>query len=378
VESLFIISIVLIFYTYIGYPLILAIIHKLKSASTVIFQGDGTHEELTVVMAMYNAQERISTRLANILQTKYPLEKLHLIVVSDGSTDDCYELAKAFYYPRLTVLNQENNQGKAQALNLAMQHVKTPLVAFADVRQNFDENTLNELASQFSHSDIGAVTGNLMIEQNQELGASDDPGLYWKYEKFIRLNEGLINSVVGVTGAIYMMRSSLFQPLPPSTILDDVFTPMTVVKQGKRVVMAKDAYAFDYSSHSINEEFNRKVRTLAGNYQLMKLLPWLNNPIYNPIFLQWFSHKVCRLIIPFALIAIFSSSLLLDGLFFQLCFIAQFIFYTLAGVGYLKMSKGQSAGILSLPATFTILNIAAFIALFKYFLFSPKKLWKKH
>lgn len=377
-ETFFITSATLIIYTYIGYPLILAIIHKLKPVNDAIYQNNAAHAELTIVMAMYNAQNRISARLANILLTKYPLEKLHIIIVSDGSTDDCYELAKAFDYPRLTVLNQENNQGKSQALNLAMQHIKTPLVAFADVRQDFDENTLNELANQFRNADVGAVTGNLMIEQNQEQGASNDPGLYWKYEKFIRLTEGRINSVVGVTGAIYMMRSSLFQPLPPSTILDDVFTPMSVVKQGKRVVMANGAYAFDYSSHSISEEFNRKVRTLAGNYQLMKLLPWLNNPMTNPIFWQWFSHKVCRLIIPFALVAVFISSLLLNGLFFQLCFVTQFIFYTLAGVGYLKMSKGQSAGILSLPTTFTILNVAAFIALFKYFLFSPEKLWQKH
>jgi len=209
-------------------------------------------------------------------------------------------------------------------------------------------------------------------------GASSDPGLYWKYEKFIRFSESKINSVVGVTGAIYMMRTALFKALPANTILDDVYTPMCIIKQNKRVVMANKAFAFDYSSHSVSEEFNRKVRTLAGNYQLMKLLPWINSPSSNPIFWQWFSHKVCRLVVPFALIILVFSTYLITGLFYNILFVAQICFYLLAGLGYIKMKKGLNAGLLSLPATFTILNMSAFWALFKFLFSSPEALWKKH
>lgn len=377
-EILFIISAAIITYTYIGYPLLLTLFSKKRHSLGVQHQSNVAFPELTVVIAMYNAQERIIDRLSNLIDTDYPLEKLHIIIVSDGSTDSCSQLARSFDYSRLTVIDQKENQGKSMALNMAIPHVKSPLVAFADVRQNFNRRTLPELALKLADNNVGAVTGNLIIEQNQNLGASNDPGLYWKYEKFIRATEGNINSVVGVTGAIYMMKTALHQKLPADTILDDVYTPMSVVKQGKRVVMASKALAYDYSSHSIDEEFHRKVRTLAGNYQLMALLPWLNSPLKNPIFWQWFSHKVCRLIIPFALILVFFTSFLLDSPIYTLSFYLQIAFYILATIGYLKMRKGLDAGLFSLPATFTILNLAALIAFFKYCFLSPKKLWKKH
>ena len=217
-----------------------------------------------------------------------------------------------------------------------------------------------------------------MIEQNQNDGASQDPGLYWKYEKAIRYAEGKIASVVGVTGAIYMIRTHLFQPLQAHTILDDVFTPMCIVKAGKRVIMANKAIAYDSSSHSVQEEFRRKVRTLAGNYQLMAILPWLNNPFQNPLFWQWFSHKVCRLVVPFALILLFISCLILPALFFDVLLLLQIAFYTGAYYGYKKLTQGKNAGLFNVPATFTILNIAAFIALFKHIFSTPEKLWKKH
>ena len=275
------------------------------------------------------------------------------------------------------MIAQEQNLGKAAALNLAMAQVSTPLVAFADLRQDFAPDALTQMCRHFTDEAIGAVTGNLMIEQNQNDGASKDPGLYWKYEKAIRHAEGQINSVVGATGAIYMIRSHLFTPLKPHTILDDVYTPMCIVKAGKRVVMANKALAFDSSSHSVKEEFGRKVRTLAGNYQLMKIIPWVNNPFKNPIFWQWFSHKVCRLLVPFALILLFVSCLLLQEMIFSLLLALQLGFYACAYYGYKKLVQGKNAGIFNVPATFAILNIAAFIALFKHLFSTPEKLWKK-
>ncbi|WDE05015.1 glycosyltransferase family 2 protein [Thalassomonas viridans] len=377
-EVIFFISAAVIFYAYIGYPLLLMFFcRKLDNSRENRVMAAEDFPEVTLVLAAYNGEHRIRDRLDNLLATDYPQEKLHIIVVSDGSTDNTVAVARAYDFPRLKVMALENNQGKAAALNLAMEQVSTPLVAFADLRQNFAPDALGEMCRHFIDDSIGAVTGNLMIEQNQDDGASKDPGLYWKYEKAIRHAEGQLNSVVGVTGAIYMIRSQLFTPLQQHTILDDVYTPMCIVRAGKRVVMANEALAFDSSSHSVKEEFGRKVRTLAGNYQLMKIIPWINNPFKNPIFWQWFSHKVCRLLVPFALILLFASCIALQEMFFNLLLALQLGFYACAYYGYKKLVQGKSAGIFNVPATFTILNIAAFIALFKHLFSTPEKLWKK-
>ncbi|WDE12249.1 glycosyltransferase family 2 protein [Thalassomonas haliotis] len=378
-EVIFFISAAVIFYAYIGYPLLLILFsrNQQQNANTDNKPTEDDCPEITVVLAAYNGEQRIRARLDNLLATDYPQEKLHIILVSDGSTDNTVAVARAYDYPRLSVMAQEQNLGKAAAINLAMAQVSTPLVAFADLRQDFAADALTQMCRHFDDPAIGAVTGNLMIEQNQNDGASTDPGLYWKYEKAIRHAEGQINSVVGVTGAIYMIRSQLFTPLQQHTILDDVFTPMCIVKAGKRVVMANDALAFDSSSHSVKEEFGRKVRTLAGNYQLMKIIPWINNPFKNPIFWQWFSHKVCRLLVPFALILLFASCIVLQEMVFTLLLALQLVFYACAYYGYKKLVRGKNAGIFNVPATFTILNIAAFIALFKHLFSTPEKLWKK-
>ncbi|WP_281560874.1 glycosyltransferase family 2 protein [Thalassomonas sp. RHCl1] len=377
-EVIFFISAAVIFYAYIGYPLLLMLLsRKLDDSEEQGAMAPEDFPEVTVVLAAYNGEHRITARLDNLLATRYPQEKLHIIMVSDGSTDNTVAVARAYDFERLRVIEQEQNQGKAAAINQAMAQVTTPLVAFADLRQDFAPDALEQMCQHFNDKAVGAVTGNLMIEQNQDDGASKDPGLYWKYEKAIRHAEGQINSVVGVTGAIYMIRSQLFTPLQQHTILDDVFTPMCIVKAGKRVVMANKALAFDSSSHSVKEEFGRKVRTLAGNYQLMKILPWLNNPFKNPIFWQWFSHKVCRLLVPFALILLFATCIALQEMIFNLLLALQLGFYACAYYGYKKLVQGKNAGIFNVPATFAILNIAAFIALFKHLFSTPEKLWKK-
>ena len=344
-EVIFFISAAIIFYAYIGYPLVLMFLcRKLAEPAHESRELDVSEfPEVTVVLAAYNGAQRIRARLDNLLATDYPLEKLHIIMVSDGSTDNTVAVARDYDFPRLSVLEQQTNQGKAAALNLAMAQVKTPLVAFADLRQDFAADALVQMCRHFGDETIGAVTGNLMIEQNQSDGASKDPGLYWKYEKAIRHAEGQLNSVVGVTGAIYMIRSHLFTPLQQHTILDDVYTPMCIVKAGKRVVMANKALAFDSSSHSVKEEFGRKVRTLAGNYQLMKLIPWINNPFKNPIFWQWFSHKVCRLLVPFALILLFAACMVLQEMIFSLLLALQLAFYACAYYGYKKLVRGKNA-----------------------------------
>jgi biofilm PGA synthesis N-glycosyltransferase PgaC len=365
-------------YAYLIYPIIVHRIAKKqvinKCNNKVAFDD---LPEITVVMGVYNGEFEIIGRLNNIFESNYPKEKIHVIVVSDGSTDGTVEAVNMYPEVNVLLIESEKNVGKAGALNLAYPNIKTDLVAFCDIRQSFCENALIELVQSFDEDSVGAVTGNLII-RNDDDNAESDPGLYWKYEKWIRDNEGKIRSLVGVTGAIYMARTKLLPlSLPDDTILDDMFVPLSIVKAGYNVKMANEAYAFDVSSATIKEEFHRKVRTLAGNFQLMRILPWVNS-LRNPLVIQWLSHKIARLMVPYALIGIMISSIFLEGVIYDLAFIAQVIFYTYGAVSYSVMKENIKPPLGSVIVNFITLNYAALLAGWKFYFGSASSLWKKH
>ena len=192
-------------------------------------------------------------------------------------------------------------------------------------------------------------------------------GLYWRYEKAIRKAEAELDSAVGATGAIYAIRRILYEPLPAGTLLDDVLVPMRVVLRGYRVAFEERAIAHDVASATLDAEFSRKVRTLAGNYQILQLEPCLLEPRWNPIWWQYLSHKVLRLLVPYALIALFVTSAMLaedDPAFAFLC-AAQVVFYVLAAAGWAFGSR-RSVRLTAVPLTFVMLNVAAIFGLIQF------------
>lgn len=368
-----------VLYAYVLYPVAIFLFAKNKKsengvASKIPFEK---LPDVTVVMAVYNGEENITARLNNIFEANYPIGKINVIVVSDGSTDNTVDVVAAYPSDNVKVIQSENNIGKSGALNLAYDYIETDFVAFCDIRQTFCENALMELASSFTEESIGAVTGNLIIK-NDDDNAESDPGLYWKYEKWIRDNEGSVRSLIGVTGAIYMARTKLLPlVLPSDAILDDMYVPLNIVKAGFHVKMANEAYAYDVSSATLKEEFHRKVRTLAGNFQLMKLLPWVNS-FRNPLLIQWLSHKLARLMVPYALIGLLLTSSLLTGIFFDLAYAAQFAFYFYAIVSFTLMKLGKTLPLGNIIVSFLTLNYAALLAGWKYYFGLTNTLWKKH
>jgi poly-beta-1,6-N-acetyl-D-glucosamine synthase len=287
---------------------------------------------VSVVIAARDEARRLPARIENILQSDYPQDRLHIIVASDGSTDDTAE-ALAPYGSRVTLLLLPAS-GKAGALNAAVRATSHPVLVFADARQRFAPDAIRRLVSHFADPSIGAVSGELILDP----GAStigEGVGGYWAYEKWLRRRESIVGSTLGVTGAIYAMRRTLWRPLPADTILDDVLAPMRVVLAGYRVTFDDQARAFDETAKDAATELRRKSRTLAGNYQLLAREPRLLVPILNPVWLQFVSHKVGRLLVPYALVAAFASSAWLasSALFYAAAFAVQVGFYGLAAYG---------------------------------------------
>jgi len=295
----FCISCAILLYTYAGYPLFVWLLARIRPRP--INRTDIT-PSLTIIVACHNEAANIGTRLRNLLDADYPRERLQIVVVSDGSSDQTVDVAQSVSSDRITLLSYTQRRGKAAALNLAAEYASGEILVFADARQRFAHDALRELVSNFADQRVGAASGELMLDESSIGGL----GLYWKYEKLIRRSEGRIGSAIGTTGAIYAIRRELWKPIPERTILDDVYTPMRIAMSRYRVVFDERARAYDTVA-STSREFSRKVRTLTGNYQLCQLMPRLLVPT-QPLVLQFYSHKLLRLLAPLLMMVMAVSS----------------------------------------------------------------------
>jgi hypothetical protein len=226
---------------------------------------------------------------------------------------------------------------------------------------------------------VGAVSGDLILtEEGRGAAVSHGVGAYRRYESFVRLSESRVGSTVGATGAIYAMRRRLFQPFPEDTILDDVLIPMRIARSGYRVVFDPAALAFDRAPATAREEFSRKARTLAGNFQLLFRERWLLNPWANRLWLQTVSHKGLRLLGPVLLVAALVSNLILfDRPGYRLAFLAQVSFYAGGLAGGMLRGRGRVFAIFSLPYAFCLVNGAAIVGAFRFFSSRQRVTWDK-
>ena len=360
-------SLAIVVYTYLGYPVILSLWASLKR-KPVLKSKREIDLSVTVVIAAWNEEARIQDRVRNVLDQDYPQSKLDVLVVSDGSTDGTVSGVLSMGSDRVTLLSLEERKGKAVAINHGVASARGEIIVFADARQRFSATTVREFVGNFADPRVGAVTGELILEDNgQNAGRSHAAGLYWKIEKWIRRNEGAIDSVVGVTGAVYAIRKHLFYPLPPNAILDDLLVPMRIAMNGYRVVFEPSALAFDSVAGDYRVEFARKVRTLAGNYQAMSLCPRLLLPWKNRLFFQFWSHKVTRLMAPFCLVLLLLANLLVRHGWLEMLLMLQLVSYAMAGAGWGLRTVGIRERWTSPAFTFCLFNCAALLGAVHYF-----------
>jgi poly-beta-1,6-N-acetyl-D-glucosamine synthase len=232
--------------------------------------------------------------------------------------------------------------------------------------------------ADLSDEKVGAVSGELCFEDTDRTGVGEGLDFYWNYEKFLRKNEAALYSTVGATGAIYAIRKSLFKPLDSDTLLDDVMIPMNIVMQGYRCVFEPKAKAFDIISAMQEDEKRRKIRTIAGNFQVFFRCGDLLNPFKNPIWFQTFSHKFLRIIAPIFIIALFISNLcLLESNFFLIALLLQIAFYACSAAGYLMRKRKSQPKIFSVPYGFVMLNVFTLAAFFQFIFNKPLNIWGK-
>ena len=374
--AIFAISLALIGFAYAGYPLLLALWARIapKPVARAAFTPP-----LTVVVIGHNEAAGIAAKIRSCLDQSYPADHLRVLVVSDGSTDGMTSAVRGCAGERVHLLEFDERRGKAACLNDAIAACTDDFLLLTDVRQPLDPGAAAFLLENFADDSVGAAGGELMFRTDDASGFGEGMDAYWRYEKFIREKEGVVASTVGVSGALYALRRALWRPIPPETILDDVMIPMNVVVQGKRVLFDGRAIAWDRPSRTPARERVRKVRTLAGNFQLVALRPELLLPWRNPILFQFVCHKLLRLLVPLAMLAALASNALLAmrGGIWSVLLIAQLAGYALAIAGLAAPALCRWLPV-KLLATFVSLNAFVVMGFVDFLRNRDAHLWRTH
>jgi len=369
-KIMFWVSVCVITYTYVGYPLWLYVGSRLFAKP---IHAAAYFPTVSVIMAVRNEADVLPRKLQNLLALQYPAGQMEIIVVSDGSTDATKQVLSTFTSDSLRAIIQVRHEGKASALNQAIREARGEIVVFTDARQMIEPGALKHLMAKFADPSVGGVTGELILDKSAAGKSLEGVGLYWKLEKKIRQWEASIGSVVGATGAFYAVRRNLLVTLPAGVILDDVYLPLQVVRQGYRMAFESQAVARESLQSSAAQEFRRKVRTLTGNYQLLQLAPWLLTRS-NPLRFQFVSHKLLRLLAPFALGSALLCAFLIPEGFYRLAAALQLFVY---GSGVLALVRPKLRPFGPLPDAafaFVLMNTAAIVALVN-FVTGRKPVW---
>ncbi len=363
--AIFVLTVLLLAYIAAGYLLFLrALVGVLAKP---VARDDAYRPAVEIVLIVHNEGRLVARKLANLLSLDYPQERLAITVVSDGSTDDTCAQVRALADARIRLIERPVKTSKAACLNLAVAQAQAPVLLLTDARQTLAPDALTHLVAPLADPAVGAVSGALGFQAEGHNAFSKGIEAYWDVEKEIRKHEAMIDSAVGVTGAIYAFRRSAYQPIPDETLLDDVLVPMQMVLAGYRVLFEERARAFDIPSSDEARERRRKTRTIAGNLQLVALAPALMNPWRNRIWWQFVSHKMLRLAAPLLLagIAVSSIALAFQHDAFILLVAAQLLLYGLVWAStrlpWLQQNRLLRAGraFMSL-AYFTVLGMWTF------------------
>jgi cellulose synthase/poly-beta-1,6-N-acetylglucosamine synthase-like glycosyltransferase len=372
-HHLFWISFIFILYTYILYPAVMLCLAAIRRRAPARDIEDADLPSVTFIVIVFNEENRVLDKIENCRSQNYPRHLLNICIVSDGSTDRTNEILRS--QDDIHFISDSTNRGKPAQINSAVRLTQSDVIVFSDVRQQFERDAVRRLVRNFSDPAVGAVSGELVFQAPGD-HTEKSIGMYWKYEKAIRKAESDVDSTLGVTGAIYAIRRKLFEPIPDDSILDDVEIPLRAFRSGLRVIFEPAAVAYDTASSSIEREFGRKARTLAGNFQLFSRNLWLLCPFANRIFLQAVSHKLFRLLVPYAMITVLVSSAAIASPAFRALLVIQLLCYG-AGIAATLSGALRKNRLLNFLSVFLSLNAASVAGLYMYLFGKADVRWRR-
>ena len=383
-KILFWLSLFIVFYTFVGYGLVLYFLVKVRrilKGRRVAPDLNQNFPTLTLVVAAYNEEDLIIEKIQNTLALNYPAGKLDLLFITDGSSDKTPDLIAL--YPEIKLMHSSDRNGKIHAIHRAMDEVNSEIVVFTDANTFLNKDALRLIARHYADPKVGAVSGEKRVMQDVVSDATAGEGFYWKYESTLKKWDSELYSVVGAAGELFSVRRSLYKQVESDTILDDFMISMLIAQQGYRIIYEPDAYASELSSDNIKEELKRKVRIAAGGIQSVLRLKKLFLPFDFPVlWFQYISHRVLRwTITPFLMILVFFLNIVLcfrseDGIYI-LIMAAQILFYGAALAGWLLEKRKIKVKALFVPYYFCIMNYAVIAGINRYYKGTQSAAWEK-
>ncbi len=367
----------IIFYSYLGYGLLLFLIIKIRRVLGLgkPYVGNPDYEpEVTLFVSAFNEKNYLDAKVKNSKSLNYPKEKIHQVWVTDGSDDGTPDLLKT--YEGVEVYHSEERAGKIAAMNRGMQFVKTPIVIFSDANTDLGEESIQEIVKLFRNPKVGCVSGEKRIYANKTDSASGaGEGIYWRYESTLKKWDAELYSVVGAAGELFAIRTALWQEVEKDTLLDDFMISLRVAMSGYTIQYNPEAYAIESASENVKEELKRKIRISAGGIQsVVRLRGLLNVFKYGTLSFQYVSHRVLRwTLTPLLLLLIIPMNYILasqSGLFsinlYSILFAGQMLFYGAALTGWFLEHKEIRLKILFIPYYFFIMNLSVYLGFHRY------------
>jgi cellulose synthase/poly-beta-1,6-N-acetylglucosamine synthase-like glycosyltransferase len=362
---LFWLSVSLVLYTYIGYPLLLAIVSRIKNRPV---KRSSYLPSVSFIITAYNEERDLEQKLENTLSLDYPAEKLEIIVASDCSTDRTDEIASRFASRGVLLHRQSQRRGKTAAQNAAVEMARGEIILFSDATTVYNKDVLRSIVRNFSDEYVGAVAGRLVYLDSYKTNTGSGARSYWNYEITLRKLESQIGSLIGVSGCLYAVRKSSYVPLYEEACSDFIIATK-MVEQGQRCIFEPEAICTEHTNRRADKEFRMRVRIITQTFTDLLRHKQMLNPFKSGFYaIQLISHKVCRYLIPFFLISIFISSAFLasHSLFFAVTFALQVLFYSVALLGSIFDRFAIKAGPLALPYYFVLTNLAIIVAVIKF------------
>src|SRR5579872_3038955 len=358
-------------YIIIGYPLLLAL--GRTRVAPAVRKDLSYRTTVTAVIAVYNGERFIRQKLESLLALRYPQELLQIVVVSDGSTDGTDGIVQSFAGRNVQLIRVQHG-GKAAALNAALRRAAGEIVFFTDVRQTIEPDALTHLVANFADPTVGAVTGELQFLDPAHAGQQADLALYWRYELWARQRHSQIDSTLVTTGCIYAVRRALVEPIAPDTLTDDAVIPLRILFRGYRVILDRKAIAYDYQTAD-GGEFRRRMRTLAGLWQVHARMPALYTRA-NRMRFHFFSHKSLRLALPWAVLLVWGATAALPASPFRTFLLIDEAAFVAVALLDRTVPKWLPLKRISSPAhSFLSMNAAAALSLAVFFV-RPETLWR--
>lgn len=370
IKFLFWICLFIVFYTYIGYGLLLWLIIKVRrltghKPTSPTLPDDNHLPDVTLMICAYNEQDVIAEKMENIRALDYPKNKLCVMWVTDGSSDNSVSILQT--YPDVTLVHSTERRGKAAAMQHGLKENRAPFVVFTDANTMLNPKAIREIVRQMQRPEVSCVSGEKRVAARYKgQAAAEGEGLYWKYESTLKRWDSELYSAMGAAGELFAIRMSDYREAPANALLDDFMMSMLMLADGHRIAYTSEAYAMEYGSSDMTEESKRKRRIAAGGLQSCWWLRRLMNPFRYPmVSFQFISHRVLRwTITPFALFALIPLNTLLiwikAGIAYEIIWILQILFYLSALIGRQLYLAGRKNKLLYVPYYFMFMNINVF------------------